>query len=113
MNKESLLIINISNDTWFGNSIGPHHHLEIARIRSIENDKWTIRATNDGYSALISNKGTIVSYLNKGEVGILEGYVNLSEPRSFYNEYGYIFSYVIIFISLVMFLIVWLRLKKV
>jgi len=113
MNNSSDLIINISNDTWFGSSIGPHHHLEIARIRSIENDKWTIRATNDGYSAFISNKGTIVAFIDKGEVGILEGYVNLNETRSFYNKYGYIFSYVIIFISLGMFLIVWLRSKKV
>ena len=113
MNQSSDLIINISNDTWFGSSIGPHHHLEIARIRSIENDKWTIRATNDGYSAFISNKGTIVDFLDKGDVGILEGYVNLRESRSFYNEYGYIFSYVIIFISLLMFLIVCFRSKKV
>ena len=113
MNKDSLLIINISNDTWFGSSIGPHHHLEIARIRSIENDKWTIRATNDGYSAFISNKGTIVDFLDKGDVGILEGYVNLRDSRSFYNKYGYIFSYVIIFISLLMLLIVCLRSRKV
>ena len=113
MNKSSFIIINISNDTWFGDSIGPHHHLEIARIRSIENDKWTIRATNDGYSAFISNKGTIVSYLNKGEMGILEGYVDLRESRSFYNQYGFIFSYVIIFISLGMFLVIWLKSKKV
>jgi len=104
-------MINISNDTWFGDSIGPHHHLEIARIRSIENDKWTIRATNDGYSAFISNKGTIVSYLNKGEVGILEDHIDLRESRSFYNLYGFIFPYVIIFISLKMFMIVWLRSK--
>ena len=113
MNQSSDLIINVSNDTWFGSSIGPHHHLEIARIRSIENDKWTIRATNDGYSAFISNKGTIVDFLDKGDVGILEGYVNLRDSRSFYNKYGYIFSYVIIFISLLMLLIVCLRSRKV
>jgi len=113
MNQNSDLIINISNDTWFGSSIGPHHHLEIARIRSIENDKWTIRATNDGYSAFITNKGTIVDFMSKGEVGILEAYVNLKKSRSFYNKYGYIFSYVIIFISLLMFLILCLRSKKV
>jgi len=112
MNKNSLIMINISNDTWFGDSIGPHHHLEIARIRSIENDKWTIRATNDGYSAFISNNGTIVSYLNKGEVGILEDYIDLRESRSFYNLYGFIFPYVIIFISLKMYMIVWLRSEK-
>ena len=65
MNKSSLLMINISNDTWFGNSIGPYQHLNLARIRSIENNRWTIRSTNDGISAIISNNGTIVNYLEK------------------------------------------------
>ena len=67
----------------------------------------------NGYSAFISSKGTIVSFLDKGDVGILEGYVNLRESRSFYNEYGYIFSYVIIFISLLMLIIVCFRSKKI
>ena len=61
MNKSSSLMINVSNDTWFGNSIGPYHHLSIARVRAIENNRYTIRATNDGISAIITNKGTIVS----------------------------------------------------
>ena len=43
-NKSSLFMINISNDTWFGNSIGPYHHLDIARVRSVENNKWLIRS---------------------------------------------------------------------
>ena len=60
----------------------------------------------------ISDK-EIVSFLDKGDVGILEGYVNLRDSRSFYNKYGYIFSYVIIFISLLMLLIVCLRSRKV
>ena len=58
-------------------------------------------------------KEQLLIFLDKGDVGILEGYVNLRESRSFYNEYGYIFSYVIIFISLLMFLIVCFRSKKV
>ena len=53
-------MINISNDTWFGESIGPYHHLDITRVRAIENNKWIIRSTNDGFSAIITNNGTIV-----------------------------------------------------
>ena len=98
MNKSSLLMINISNDTWFGNSIGPYHHLSITRIRSIENNKWTIRSTNDGISAIIDNNGTIVSKLDKGISGILEGEVKLIDKSSFYNIYGYLLSYIISFI---------------
>ena len=94
MNKSSLLMINISNDTWFGSSIGPYHHLEIARIRSIENNRWTIRATNDGFSAIISNKGTIVSYLDKNISNTLEAKVKLINLKSIYNKVGYLFAYI-------------------
>ena len=114
MNKSSFLMINISNDTWFGNSIGPHHHLEIARIRSIENNRWTIRATNDGYSAFISNKGTIVSYLEKGESNILESNVILIKDNSFFNKIGYLFAYIFtfLFITLYLLVLIWTKFIK-
>ena len=98
MNKSSLLMINVSNDTWFGNSIGPYHHLSIARVRSIENNRYTIRATNDGISAIISNKGTIVSLLEKGKSGILEGNVKLIKNSTFYSRNGHLFFIILSFI---------------
>ncbi len=98
MNKSSLLMINVSNDTWFGNSIGPYHHLSIARVRSIENNRYTIRATNDGISAIISNKGTIVSLLDKGKSGILEGNVKLIKNSTFYSRNGHLFFIILSFI---------------
>jgi apolipoprotein N-acyltransferase len=101
MNKSSLLMINISNDTWFGNSIGPHYHLAVTRIRSIENNRWTIRSTNDGISAFISNKGTIVDYIDKGESTILEGKVHLIDDVSFYNKIGYLLTYIFLFIIVI------------
>ncbi len=98
MNKSSLLMINVSNDTWFGNSIGPYHHLSIARVRSIENNRYTIRATNDGISAIISNKGTIVTLLNKGKSGILESKVKLIKNNTFYSRNGHLFFIILSFI---------------
>ena len=98
MNKSSLLMINVSNDTWFGNSIGPYHHLSIARVRSIENNRYTIRATNDGISAIISNKGTIVTLLDKGKSGILEGKVKLIKNSTFYSRNGHLFFIILSFI---------------
>ena len=100
MNKSSFLMINVSNDTWFGDSIGPYQHLSIARIRSIENNRWTIRATNDGISAIINNKGTIVDKLDKGESGILESKIKLIDSNSIYNKFGYLFTYIYSFIIL-------------
>lgn len=105
-NISSLFMVNISNDTWFGKSIGPYQHLDIARIRSIENNKWMIRATNDGFSALIDNNGTIVDKLEKGATGVLDGSIILLDKRTVYSQYGYYLPYIlavfILFISVIL-----------
>ena len=55
------LIINVSNDAWFGDSIAPHQHLQIARMRSLEVGRESIRATNTGISAFIDASGRIMA----------------------------------------------------
>ena len=91
--KSSNYIINVSNDTWFGNSFGPYQHLEISRIRSVENNIPIIRVTNDGISALIDNKGTIVDYMGKGTSGILHVKLLPTDVRTYYNQYGNLLLY--------------------
>ena len=114
MNISSLLMVNVSNDTWFGNSIGPYHHLSIARVRAIENNRYTIRSTNDGISAIITNNGTIVSLIEKGKSGILEGNVKFISKRTFYSKIGYLFfislSFIIVLIPFLK--ILWKKVLK-
>ena len=57
---EAQLLVNVSNDAWFGDSLAPHQHLQIARMRSLESGRYMIRATNTGISALIDAKGRII-----------------------------------------------------
>jgi apolipoprotein N-acyltransferase len=57
---EATLIVNVSNDAWFGDTIAPHQHLEIARMRALEVGRYVIRATNNGVSAFIDAKGRIL-----------------------------------------------------
>jgi apolipoprotein N-acyltransferase len=59
---DASILINVSNDAWFGDSIAPHQHLEIARMRSLEVGRAAIRATNTGVSAFISHTGKILEY---------------------------------------------------
>ena len=91
--KSSNFIINISNDAWFGRSLGPYQHLEISRIRALENNKWLVRATNDGFSAVIDNKGTIVDLLDKGIQGFLDSNISTTNSPTIYALYGYYVPY--------------------
>lgn len=57
---EASVLINVSNDAWFGDSIAPHQHLEIARMRALEAGRYVVRATNNGISAFIGPKGELL-----------------------------------------------------
>lgn len=59
------ILINVSNDAWFGDSIAPYQHLEIARLRAIEVGRPVVRATNTGISAFISADGTLSGTLEQ------------------------------------------------
>ena len=72
LKKETNLIINISEDGWFGNSIGPYQHFAKAVFRSIENGTFLVRAANQGVSAIISNRGETIKKLNPNEAGNIE-----------------------------------------
>ena len=70
-------IINISEDGWFGNSIGPRQHFSHSIFRSIESGKYIIRSTNNGISAIINPIGIVEQKVEFGSTG----YVELSESR--------------------------------
>ena len=56
---DATILINVSNDAWFGDSIAPHQHLEIARMRAVEVGRPVVRATNTGISTFISADGSL------------------------------------------------------
>ena len=70
--KQKNVIVNISEDAWFGKTIGPNQHLAKAIFRAIENNVFLIRSANKGYSAFIDNKGIIKKALKPEETGVIE-----------------------------------------
>ena len=65
---QAAILVTVSNDAWFGDSIGPHQHLEIARVRAAETGRWLVRATNTGLSAIVSSRGEVRASLPQFEV---------------------------------------------
>jgi len=72
---QSDLLITISNDSWFGSSIGPLQHLQMAQMRAIESQRWMIRATNNGVTALIDEQGRIRQRIAQFQQEVLLGEV--------------------------------------
>ncbi len=101
--KETNLIVNISEDGWFGNSIGPHQHFTKAIFRSIENDSFLVRSANKGISAIISNKGQIIKKLNTYEAGNIE--MDIPLIKSKYKNKNDLIFFVLLFTYLFIFLI--------
>jgi apolipoprotein N-acyltransferase len=58
---EANLLVNISNDGWFGDSVAPHQHLQIARMRALESGRFLIRSTNTGISAVVDTLGRVMA----------------------------------------------------
>jgi apolipoprotein N-acyltransferase len=58
---DASLLVNVSNDAWFGDTIAPHQHLQIARMRALEVGRYVVRATNNGISAFIGPRGEMLA----------------------------------------------------
>ena len=54
------VLVNVSNDAWFGDSLAPHQQLQMARLRAMETGRYMLRATNNGISAIIDEKGRVL-----------------------------------------------------
>ena len=100
-NKKTNLIINISEDGWFGNSVGPYQHFAKAIFRSVENDTFLVRSTNKGISAIINNKGEVIKKLNPTEAGSIDHEIPLVNSRNKSRNdlifFILLFTYILIF----------------
>lgn len=83
------LLVTVSNDSWFGDSLGPKQHLEMARMRALENGKPLIRATNDGISALIDDRGNIVATVPPFFRTVLSGKLTPRQGSTPFNQWGH------------------------
>jgi apolipoprotein N-acyltransferase len=95
----SELIINLTNDGWYGNSAAPYQHLGIARFRAVENRRYLLRATNSGISAIIEPTGRIQAATGLLGEAICEGHFDFISAATFYSRYGDVFVFLCAIIS--------------
>ncbi|WP_194756003.1 apolipoprotein N-acyltransferase [Aliidiomarina indica] len=85
---ETGLLLTISNDTWFGDSHGPHQHMEIARMRARELGRPMLRATNNGITGIYDEQGHTITRIPQFEPGIASARVMLVSGATGYARWG-------------------------
>jgi apolipoprotein N-acyltransferase len=85
---QASFLINASNDAWFGDSLAPHQHLQIAAMRSLESGRWMARATNTGISALIDPHGRVVARTPQFEQAVLRGEITPMQGATPFVRWG-------------------------
>ena len=81
-------LVTLSNDTWFGASIGPLQHMQIARMRALENGRYVLRATNDGVTAIIDESGRVAAELPQFVSGVLTGVFHRTRGTTPFARFG-------------------------
>jgi apolipoprotein N-acyltransferase len=81
----STLLVNVTNNAWFGDSAAPHQQLQMARFRALEAGRWLMRATSNGITAVIDPDGEVTSRIPQFKPGVLKATV---EPRTGLTPYA-------------------------
>jgi apolipoprotein N-acyltransferase len=86
--RDSELLMTVSNDTWFGKSIGPLQHLQMARLRALENGRYLVRATSNGVTVIVDPQGRITARAPQFEVASITGEVRPMEGLTPFTRTG-------------------------
>ncbi|MEA3303367.1 MAG: apolipoprotein N-acyltransferase, partial [Pseudomonadota bacterium] len=86
---EAHFLVNVSNDAWFGKTVGPLQHFEMARMRALENGRYLLRATNTGVTAIIDPLGQVQARLPQFQRAELSGTFTPYQGSTPYSKYGH------------------------
>ncbi len=106
------LIVTVSNDAWFGDSLGPYQHMQMARMRALELGIPLIRSTNDGITAVVNAKGELLESVDRHSQTTLRYSVSLNSYQTLYRQYGFFGIYLVMGMSFLLLLIAY-RFKKI
>jgi apolipoprotein N-acyltransferase len=87
------LLVNITNDAWYGYSSAPHQHFAMAKLRAVENGKYLVRAANTGITAVVDPRGRVLERTALFEPTVLVREVGLVAETTFYGRHGDVFAW--------------------
>ena len=85
---EAAYLVNVTNDAWFGDSIAPHQHWQMARMRAIETGRYMVRSTNTGVSGIIAADGSVAVAAPLFQKTVVQGMVAPMQGATPYIRYG-------------------------
>ena len=87
------VLVNISNDAWYGDSAAAYQHLEMARLRAIENHRYLLRATNNGLTSLIDPYGRVLEEIPRYQRLAMPAHFDFETRQTFYSAHGDVFAW--------------------
>ena len=96
------LLINISNDGWFGRSAAAEQHLRMARVRAVENRRWIVRSTNNGFTVSIDPYGRIFQPLPPDVRAAVDLPYDFRTDQTFYTRFGDWFAWLCVLVSVIL-----------
>jgi len=93
VNNGAGLLVNITNDAWFGDSSAPYQHLSMTVLRAVENRVPLVRSANTGITAIIDSRGHVRGMTGLFREALLTGTVRIGGEKSFYTLHGDIFAW--------------------
>ena len=96
------VLVNISNDAWYGESAAAYQHLEMARLRAIENHRYLLRATNNGLTTVIDPYGRVLEELPRYQRLAMAAHFDFETRRTFYTQHGDLFAWLAAAMGLIM-----------
>jgi len=106
------MLVNITNDAWFGKTSAPYQHLSMTVFRAVENRLFLARAANTGISAIIDPAGNILKQSGIFERTILQDEIKFAKIPTLYSRYGDLFVYICLFLLVSIYFISEKRRKK-
>jgi apolipoprotein N-acyltransferase len=94
------VLVNISDDGWYGDTSAPWQHLNMARMRAVENRRWILRDTNNGITAAIDPYGTVRQSILRHQAGALAAQFGYRDDITFYTAHGDVFAWLCAMASL-------------